>query len=130
MRILFTSCPAHGHFLPLVPLAWADPGPDLISTLLLATDEGGGGKLTGEELRSNLFVLLIGGYETTTNFIGNGILALLTDPPQWDLLRRRPERAADAVEELLRFDGSVKTSFRLFPTEPVLVAPAAGTEGR
>lgn len=64
--------------------------------------------LSREELFINTALLLAAGHETTTNLIGNGMLALLRNPGQLELLRRRPEMIELAVEELLRFDSPVQ----------------------
>ena len=50
------------------------------------------------------YLLILAGYETTVNLIGNGILALLQNPTQLELLRANPSRLPDAVEEFLRFE--------------------------
>ena len=58
-------------------------------------------------------LLLFGaGFETTTNLIGNGVLALLRHPEQMSLLRDDPGRMANAIEELLRYDASIQISGR------------------
>nr|BFE63804.1 cytochrome P450 [Dactylosporangium thailandense] len=101
----------------LIAAARRAPGEGLVSTLAAAAADGD--RLTGPELRSTLFVLLIGGYETTLGFLATSVLHLLADPGRWRALHAEPGRCADAVEELLRYDGSVKTSFWMFPTEPV-----------
>jgi len=73
---------------------------------LLAVDEQDG--LTPFELGWVAKLLLIAGTETTTNLIGNGILALLENPTQLERLRAEPELIDSAVEELLRFDPPVQ----------------------
>jgi len=82
-----------------------DEQPDLGSALIAAADEGT--RLSEPELVALLEELLIGGYETAANFIANALFALLVHPDQLELLRREPERIPGAVEELLRYDGSV-----------------------
>ena len=58
-------------------------------------------------------ILLSAGHETTTNLIGNGMLALMRNPRQLEQFASQPELAAEAVEELLRYDGPVEaTTFR------------------
>jgi cytochrome P450 len=66
----------------------------------------------------------VAGHETTTNLIGNGLLALLRHPEQLALLRREPERVPQAVEEMLRFDGPVQATVRV-AKEPVELAGVA-----
>ncbi|GAB4210492.1 MAG: cytochrome P450 [Roseiflexaceae bacterium] len=80
----------------------ANPSDDLISGLLQAEEEGD--KLSEEELFSMVVLLVIAGHETTVNLIGNGMLALLTNPEQLELLRQQPELLPLAVEEFLRYD--------------------------
>ena len=59
-----------------------------------------------------LRLLLVAGNETTTNLIGNGLLALLQYPDQFAKLRDDPSTIPTAVEELLRFDSPVQTDLR------------------
>jgi len=58
-------------------------------------------------------LLLIAGFETTTNLIGNAVLALLDHPDQWQALSADPALAAAAVEEALRFDSPVQRTSRV-----------------
>jgi hypothetical protein len=92
-----------------------EPREDLLSALLAA--EEAGDKLTLEELFSTILLLLVAGHETTTNLIGNGLLALLRHPAQLALLRDDPALIERAVEELLRYDSPVQATSR-FATEP------------
>jgi cytochrome P450 len=57
-------------------------------------------------------MLLFAGHETTTNLIGNGLLALLQHPAQLERLRREPTLIGTAIEELLRFDSPTQATFR------------------
>jgi pimeloyl-[acyl-carrier protein] synthase len=68
--------------------------------------------LTGEELVSNINILLSTGHETTTHLIGNGILALLQHPDQLQRLRAHPSLLAHAIEEMLRYDNPVQITYR------------------
>ena len=88
-----------------------DPRDDLMSGLLAAEEEGD--KLSAEEVLGTLNLLLIAGNETTTNLIGNGMLALLRNPDQLERLRQDPEQVDAAIDELLRYDGPVQATSRL-----------------
>ena len=87
------------------------PGDDLLSALLQVRDDADG-RLTEDELYANVSLLFTAGHETTTNLIGNGLLALQRNPDQWKLLVSDPSLAANAVEELLRYDSSVQLTGR------------------
>jgi cytochrome P450 len=68
--------------------------------------------LTGEELVSNINILLSTGHETTTHLIGNGILALLQHPEQIQKLQKQPGLLSHAIEEMLRYDNPVQITYR------------------
>ena len=70
------------------------------------------GRLSEDELFANISLLFAAGHETTTNLIGNGLLALHRNRDQWDKLVADPSLAASAVEELLRYDSSVQLTSR------------------
>lgn len=99
------------YFRGLIAQRRREPRDDLVSRLVEAEDEGD--KLTADETITMLRLLLVAGNETTTNLIGNGVRALLLHPGQLALLRERPELAADAVEELLRYDSPVQLDARI-----------------
>ncbi|MDE0054825.1 MAG: cytochrome P450 [Gammaproteobacteria bacterium] len=84
---------------------------DAVSTFArqVATGEG----ISMAEASDMLSVLMIAGNETTTNLIGNGMLALLRHPEQMQMLREEPARIDDVIEEMLRFDSPVQTDFRI-----------------
>ena len=85
--------------------------PDAISVLARHAAEGE--RISATEACDMLMVLMIAGNETTTNLIGNGMLALLRHPEQMQLLRDEPSRIRDAINEMLRYDSPVQTDFRI-----------------
>ncbi len=87
------------------------PGPDLVSALVAAHDEAEA--LSNEELLQFVVLLLLAGNETTTNLIGNGTLALGRYPDQLAKLRANPGLLPNAIEEMLRYDGPVQSTFRI-----------------
>jgi cytochrome P450 len=89
------------------------PREDLISALIAAEEEGD--KLTEDELLTMAALLFAAGFETTTNLIGNGVVALLRNPEQIPALDGDP---AAAVEELIRYDSPVQLLSRVV-FEPV-----------
>jgi cytochrome P450 len=86
------------------------PGDDLISALVTARDEEEA--LSEGELLAFVVLLLLAGNETTTNLIGNGLLALCRNPDQMDRLRRQPDLTSSAIEEMLRYDPPVQMTVR------------------
>jgi len=87
--------------------------------------ESRGEGLDEDELFSNAVLLLAAGHETTTNLIGNGMLALLRHPDQLAKLRDQPALVENAVEELLRFDSPVQIAPQPSASS---TAPAAANE--
>jgi len=93
------------------------PGDDLVSGLISARD--GDERLDSQELLSTVFQLIVAGHDTTTSLIGNGLVALLTNPAQLAKLRAEPAKLAAAVEEFLRYDAPVPHSTFRYAIEPV-----------
>ncbi len=90
----------------------------LIHSLLSA--EVDGDKLTEEEVVANAIITMVGGQETTTNLIGNGVLTLLRNPEQMKRLRENPALTASAVEEMLRFESPSQHTARLASSDRML----------
>jgi len=88
-----------------------DPRDDLISALVAAQDADDA--LEDHEILATCTLILGAGHETTTNLIGNGMMALLRDPVAWSRLAREPGLLPTAVEELLRFDSPVQGTSRM-----------------
>ncbi len=89
----------------------ADPDDSLLSALVAAKEEGD--RLSSDELVSTALLLLVAGFETTVNLIGNGTVALLGEQEQWGRLREEPALVPAAVEELLRYDSPVQMTSRI-----------------
>ena len=96
------------YFAALVAELRRNPNGTLLSGLVEAEEDEEGSRLTGEELLANAILLLMNGHETTTFAIGNGVLALLHHGDQLARLRGDPRLIGAAVEEILRYDGSVQ----------------------
>ena len=106
----FSASARQAYFLSTIEDRRADPQDDIISALVHAEEEGD--TLNEQEMLDMLRLLLIAGNETTTNLIGNGMLALLRHPDQLSALRDDPSLMPAAINELLRFDSPVQSDFR------------------
>ena len=94
------------------------PRPGLVSAMLQAEIDGD--RFTEDEVIANCIITMIGGQETTTNLIGNGVLALLRHPDELERLRREPALIGSAIEELLRYESPSQHTARLAPEDTVL----------
>jgi P450-derived glycosyltransferase activator len=99
LRTLFTS---------LFELRREHPADDVISHLVAAP----GDQIHPDELRPMCTLLLVAGFETTVNLIGNAVSALLAHPAQWRDLCDDPTLAGAAIEETLRWDPPVQRTAR------------------
>jgi cytochrome P450 len=100
-----------GYFRTLFAYRRKHPGDDLTSALLAARENDDA--LTDDEALANIGLLFVAGHETTTNLIGNGLLALHRNPEQLQRLQEKPELIPNAVEELLRYDSPVQLTGRM-----------------
>lgn len=103
------------YFIEEIEARTREPRDDLITALVHAHDERD--QLSLEELVSTLVMLLVAGNVTTTDLIGNGVLALLEHPDQLALLRRDRSLMPNAVEEILRYDSPVTVTDRIATEE-------------
>jgi len=94
------------------------PRDGLVSSLMNAEIQGD--RLSEEEVVANCIVTMVGGQETTTNLIGNGVLALLRNPDQLEKLRSDLSLIPSAVEELLRYESPSQHTARLAPEDTIL----------
>ncbi len=115
------------YLMRLVGAKRAEPRDDMLSALVHASDDED--RLTGSELVSMAFLLLVAGHETTVNLIGNGMLALLRHPDQLAILQADPSLLPRAVEELLRYEGPVNVATLRHTTEPVVIGDTEIPEG-
>jgi cytochrome P450 len=93
----------------------ARPREGLITALLTAEIDGD--RLTEDEVVANCIITMVGGQETTTNLIGNGVLSLLRHPGELARLRAEPALIPSAVEELLRYESPTQHTARLAPED-------------
>jgi len=100
-----------GYLGEIIAARRVEPRDDLISAMVQAQEENDA--LSDQELLSTSNLLLIAGHETTTNLIGNGLLALLREPDQLARLRGDLGLLPTAIEELLRYDGPVQATLRV-----------------
>jgi cytochrome P450 len=111
---------ARGYFAELLADRRRTPRDDMLSALAHARESDD--QLTDDEVIATAILLFAAGFETTTNLIGNGVLALLQHPAEFDRLRADPAALAQsATEELLRWDSPVQVNARV-ALEPAEVA--------
>ena len=108
IKTAFTELKA--YFIAEIARRRKNPGTDLVSALVVAHDEAEA--LSADELLQFVVLLLLAGNETTTNLIGNGMLALSRNPGAMAALRSKRELMRGAIEEMLRYDGPVQSTFR------------------
>jgi cytochrome P450 len=95
-----------------------NPHAGLVRSLMDA--EVDGSRLSEEEVIANTIVTMVGGQETTTNLIGNGLLTLTRHPDKLQQLREHPEIIATAVEELLRYETPSQHTARITPADTMM----------
>ena len=88
-----------------------DPGDDILSQLVHVEIDGD--RLSDHELKATAILLLVAGFETTVNLIGNGTMLLLDNPDQLKLLLDDDSLWPNAVEEMLRIDPPVQYTGRV-----------------
>ncbi|MDH6134865.1 cytochrome P450 [Kitasatospora sp. MAA4] len=107
-----------GYFSELAAQRRAHPREDLVSALVQVADAADA-RLTDEELLANLVLLLVAGFETTTNLLGNGLALAFEHPWTADGLRTGKVTPAGFTDEVLRYDSPVQLTSRL-PLKPGL----------
>jgi cytochrome P450 len=114
-RVLQSLQEMTAYFQDAVRQQAEEPSEGLVNALAHA--EVNGDRFSEEEVVANLIVTMVGGLETTTNLIGNGLLSLLRHPEQLERLRGDPELIPSAVEELLRYESPSQHTARLAPED-------------
>ncbi|MFB4302175.1 cytochrome P450 [Actinomadura sp. NTSP31] len=112
------------YFTALIRDRRAHPRDDLVSALVTT-----GGRLTDDELLANLVLLLVAGFETTTNLLGNGLAVLFDHPEVASALRSGELPAEQFVEEVLRYDSPVQMTTRTARTGDLTIAGTPIPEG-
>src|SRR5229473_1010044 len=105
----------NAYFREAIQRVKTDPREGLINSFITA--EINGDRLTEEEIIANCIVTMVGGQETTTNLIGNGILSLVRNPDQLQRLRDDLTLIPSAVEELLRYESPSQQTARICPKD-------------
>ncbi len=106
------------YFREVIRQMKTEPREGLVNAFMTAEIDGD--RLTEEEIIANCIVTMVGGQETTTNLIGNGILSLIRNPDQLQRLRDDLSLVPSAVEELLRFESPSQHTARICPEDTEL----------
>jgi cytochrome P450 len=114
-RVLSSTEKLLAYFQRAIREQEKNPRPGLVNSLMNA--EVDGSRLTEEEIVANLIVTMVGGQETTTNLIGNGLVSLLKNPDQLEQLKNDSSILPSAIEELLRYESPSQHTARLAPEE-------------
>jgi cytochrome P450 len=114
-RMLRTVQEMTAYFRDTIRLQQDRPREGLVHSLMMA--EVDGDRLSEEEIVATCIVTMVGGLETTTNLIGNGVLTLLRHPAEMDRLRRDLSLIPSAAEEMLRYESPSQHTGRLAPSD-------------
>ena len=107
-----------GYFRDAIREQERNPRDGLIRSLMDA--EVDGQRLTEAEVIANTIVTMVGGQETTTNLIGNGLLTLVRHPDKLAQLRDNPDIIGTAIEELLRFETPSQHTARIVKEDTLI----------
>jgi len=117
-RVLKSTLAMTDYFRAAINEQRKHPREGLVNSLLNA--EVNGDRFTEEEVIANCIVTMVGGLETTTNLIGNGVLTLLRNPDELEKLRADTSLIPSAVEEMLRYESPSQHTARLAPEDTSL----------
>jgi cytochrome P450 len=116
------------YFANLIARRRAEPRDDLVTALIRARDADDG-RLSEVELLSNLILLLVAGFETTTNLFGNGVRLLFENPAVQEGLLDGTVPWNGFIEEVLRYDSPVQMTSRIALEDGLSVAGVALARG-
>jgi cytochrome P450 len=111
----------HQAINDVIALKRREPGNDLISAMIAAQEEDGS-RLNDTEMAGTVHLMLGAGSETTTNLISNAVLAMLTNPGQYELVRTGQLSWREVIEETLRVDSPIAQLPFRFTTEEIEIA--------
>jgi pimeloyl-[acyl-carrier protein] synthase len=114
-RVLQSVEEMTGYFRAAVRQQAEEPTEGLVNAL--ANAEVDGDRFSEDEVVANIIVTMVGGLETTTNLIGNGLLSLLRNPDELERLHDDPSLVPSAVEEMLRYESPSQHTARLAPAD-------------
>src|SRR5207237_9317385 len=114
-RVIKTLREMSSYFRAAIKEQRKNPRDGLIHAYLTAEIDGD--RFTEDEVVANTIVTMVGGQETTTNLIGNGVLTLLRHPDQLERLKADLSLIPSAVEELLRYESPSQHTARLAPED-------------
>ncbi len=117
-RVIKSLQEMSAYFRAAIKEQRTNPRDGLIHAYLTAEIDGD--RFTEDEVVANTIVTMVGGQETTTNLIGNGVLTLLRHPDQLERLKQDISLIPAAVEELLRYESPSQHTARLAPDDVVL----------
>ena len=103
------------YFVDLIEARRKNPGDELLTELIEAEEDGD--RLSMDELVSVCLLVLVAGYETTVNLVGNGAVALMSHRDQWERLGDADVDIMLAVNEFLRYDAPVQMNIRVATTD-------------
>lgn len=116
------------YFTELADRRRAQPQDDLVSALVQANDAHDG-SLSDAELLGNLLLLLVAGFETTSNLLGNGLYLGFEHPEVFDQVRKGEIEVSGFVDEVLRYDSPVQLTSRLAVTDDASIGDHRVSKG-
>jgi pimeloyl-[acyl-carrier protein] synthase len=117
-KVLASTADMTAYFRDAIRSQAHTPRDGLIRSLMLAEIDGT--RLSEDEVIANTIVTMVGGQETTTNLIGNGLLTLIHQPDRMAELRDDPALMTTGIEELLRYESPSQHTARIAPEDTMI----------